>query len=243
MMKSQTKYLVLPLAAALSLPVFAQNSSPTNQSSTDQNNVQSTSTQTQSSTPDQASSDHQPLVLQRKEGFWGHLNPFARKKYLQKQMAPVVGRVNELDELTTANSKMIKDVDSRNTEGIRLATSKAGEADQHAVEAGNKADAAHQTATQASARLDTVEKAVSNIDQYQTVTDAEIRFRPGQNVLSAKAKEALDQIATPLKDQKGYVVEIQGFSSGSGRTALDNSQRMAEAVVRYLVLEHQIPVY
>src|SRR5207244_2233835 len=99
MMKNQAKYLALPLAAALSLPVFAQTSSPTNQSSTDQNNVQSTSTQTQSQTsPDQASSsDRQPLVLQRKEGFWGHLNPFARKKYLQKQMAPVVGRVNELD--------------------------------------------------------------------------------------------------------------------------------------------------
>mgnify|MGYP003348781203 CR=1 FL=1 len=33
----------------------------------------------------------------------------------------------------------------------------------------------HQTATQATQRLQSVETAVTNIDQYQTVTDAEIR--------------------------------------------------------------------
>src|SRR2546430_1887892 len=61
------------------------------------------------------------------EGFWGHLNPFARKKYVQRQTAPIRDRVNELDELTAANSKMIKDVDSRAQEGVRLASTKANE--------------------------------------------------------------------------------------------------------------------
>src|SRR5438034_9642762 len=28
------------------------------------------------------------------EGFWGHLNPFARKKYVQRQTAPIRDRVN-----------------------------------------------------------------------------------------------------------------------------------------------------
>src|SRR5437763_13995659 len=60
-----------------------------------------------------------------REGFWGHLNPFARKKYVQRQTAPIRDRVNELDELTAANSKMIKDVDSRAQEGVRLASTKA----------------------------------------------------------------------------------------------------------------------
>src|SRR5205085_8597462 len=73
------------------------------------------------------------------EGFWGHLNPFARKKYVQRQTAPIRDRINELDELTASNSKMIKDVDSRAQEGVRLASTKANEADQHAIDAGNKA--------------------------------------------------------------------------------------------------------
>src|SRR5438445_13644653 len=77
-------------------------------------------------------SGKQPLQPDTHEGFWGKLNPFARKKYVQRQTQPIRDRVNELDELTSANSKMIKDVDSRAQEGIRLASTKANEADQHA---------------------------------------------------------------------------------------------------------------
>jgi len=62
-------------------------------------------------------------------------------------------------------------------------------------------------------------------------------------VLSQNAKTALDEMATPLKSQRGYVVEVQGFSSGHGQVAISNSQKMAESVVRYLVLNHDIPVY
>jgi outer membrane protein OmpA-like peptidoglycan-associated protein len=50
-------------------------------------------------------------------------------------------------------------------------------------------------------------------------------------------------MATPLKNQRGYVVEVQGFASGHGQTAISTSQKMAESVVRYLVLNHDIPVY
>src|SRR2546421_4915530 len=177
------------------------------------------------------------------EGFWGKLNPCARKKYVQRQTQPIRDRVNELDELTSANSKMIKDVDSRAQEGVRLASTKANEADQHAIEAGNKAQLAQQTATQANTRLSTVEQVVGNIDQYKAATQTEIRFRPGQSVLSQNAKTALDEMATPLKSQRGYIIEVQGFSSGRGQAAIATSQKMADSVVRYLVLNHEIPVY
>ena len=188
-------------------------------------------------------SGKQPLQPDTHEGFWGKLNPFARKKYVQRQTQPIRDRVNELDELTSANSKMIKDVDSRAQEGVRLASTKANEADQHAIEAGNKAQLAQQTATQANTRLSTVEQVVGNIDQYKAATQTEIRFRPGQSVLSQNAKTALDEMATPLKSQRGYIIEVQGFSSGRGQAAIATSQKMADSVVRYLVLNHEIPVY
>jgi outer membrane protein OmpA-like peptidoglycan-associated protein len=270
--------IALSLAAALALPVLAQQSSSSSSqpqstapaatdttaqpstmqstppAATDQSQQPAQAAQPASSDNNAANSsatansnssnlDHQPLAYQRHEGFWGKLNPFARKKYVHRQMDPVRDRVNELDELTSANSKMIKDVDSRATEGVRLASAKANEADQHAVDAGSRAQLAHQTAQQATARLQTVEKVVTNIDQFQPVSQTEIRFRPGQMALSQKAKSALDELATPLKEQKGYVVEVQGFSSGKGQVAIGNSQRMAESVVRYLVINHDIPVY
>ena len=62
-------------------------------------------------------------------------------------------------------------------------------------------------------------------------------------MLSKNAKAALDDMATPLKDQRGYIIEVQGFSSGRGQAAIATSQKMADSVVRYLVLNHQIPVY
>ncbi len=84
---------------------------------------------------------------------------------------------------------------------------------------------------------------MNKIDQYQPVTQTEIRFRPGQAALSKEAKDALDEMATALKDQKGYVIEIQGFSQGRGDVAIENSRQMAQSVVRYMVLNHQVPVY
>jgi outer membrane protein OmpA-like peptidoglycan-associated protein len=229
--------LSLSLAAAFTIPAVAQQ---TQQSTTpDQQQAAQQTTQTAADT----ATGKDPLTYQKKEGFWGHLNPFARKKYVNRQLDPIRGRVNELDELTAKNAKMIADVDARATEGIRNAMTKANEADTHALDAGNRANQAQQTAQQAHTRIATVEETVSKIDQYQPVTQAEIRFRPGQNALSKNAKDALDQMATTLKGQKGYIVEVQGFSPGNGSVAIENSREMAQMVVRYLVLTHEVPVY
>jgi outer membrane protein OmpA-like peptidoglycan-associated protein len=61
--------------------------------------------------------------------------------------------------------------------------------------------------------------------------------------LSKNAKDALDEMANGVKGQRGYIIEVQGFSSGKGQTAITNSQKMAESVVRYMVLNNEIPVY
>ncbi len=232
-MKNRTSVALL-LALLLALPAFAQTSS------NDQAATPAASSATQPAT---GASGKPALQPDTHEGFWGHLNPFARKKYVQRQTAPIRDRVNELDELTAENSKDIKDVDARAQKGIQLASDKANEADQHAVEAGNAAQAAQQTANQASTQINTVQEVVSNIDQYKATNQTEIRFRPGQSVLSKNAKGALDDMATPLKNERGYIIEVQGFSSGRGQAAIATSQKMADAVVRYFVLNHNIPVY
>ncbi len=228
--------VALPLAAILAMPVLAQTTS----SSTDQAQPAAQSTSTDSSAN---ATGKAPLAPPSREGFWGRVNPFARKKYVQRQTEPIRDRVNELDELTSSNGKAIKDTDSRAQAGIKLASDKASEADQHAIEAGNKATQAQQSAQQVTSKVQNVESVVSNIDQYKASNQTEIRFRPGQTVLSKNAKDALDQMAGGVKGQRGYIIEVQGFSSGKGQTAITTSQKMAESVVRYLVLNHEIPVY
>ncbi len=219
--------IALPLAAVLSLPAVAQTTSSSQPAATSTENA----------------TGKAPLAPPSREGFWGRINPFARKNYVKRQTEPIRDRVNELDELTSANSKAIKDTDDRAQAGIKLASDKANEADQHAIDAGNKATAAQQSAQQVTTRVQTVENVVSNIDQYKASNQTEIRFRSGQTVLSKNAKDAIDQMATSVKGQRGYIFEVQGFSSGKGQAAIASSQKMAESVVRYLVLTHDIPVY
>src|SRR5579863_6942447 len=229
-----SRFLVaLPLAAVLAFPALAQTSSTDMNAPATTQSTQSTDTAT----------GKQPLQPPSREGFWGRVNPFARKNYVKRQTDPIRDRVNELDDLTAANSKSIKDTDARAQAGIKLASDKANEADQHAIDAGNKATVAQQRAQQATTRIQTVETVVGNIDQYKASNQTEIRFRPGQTVLSKSAKDALDEMGNTVKGQRGYIIEVQGFASGKGQVAIENSQKMAESVVRYLVLNHEIPVY
>jgi outer membrane protein OmpA-like peptidoglycan-associated protein len=238
----------LPLAATLAIPALSQHPA------TDSQQAMTTQTGSQATTPNSTDmesnsnpstdlSARQPLQPDTHEGFWGKVNPFARKKYVQRQMSPIRNRVNELDDLTAANAKSIKDVDSRAQQGIREASDRASQADQHAVQAGNTAQQANQTAMQASNRLNTVEQVVGNIDQYQAASETEIRFKSGQSTLGPKAKAALDDMAANLSGQKGYVIEVQGFAANRGQAGIASSQAMANSVVRYLVEEHNIPVY
>jgi outer membrane protein OmpA-like peptidoglycan-associated protein len=174
---------------------------------------------------------------------WLVLHPFASKQYVRRHVQSIHDGLNELDELTAANAKMIRDVDARAQQGIQLASSKTKLADEHALEAADKAQTALQTATAVDTRLSAVETKVAGVDQFKSAPPTEIRFRPGQTVLSKQAKDSLDEIGIQLKNQHGYVIEVQGFSPGHSQTAIANSRKLADSVVRYLVLNYEIPAY
>ena len=237
MMKSGTTFGLpaLVLGSALGLTAFAQTSTTPTQTTPDQTAASSTSNPNDSTTY----ATGKPLQDQSKEGFWGHVNPFARKKWVNRQVSPVKDRVNELDQLQAKNSNDIKDVDSRSQAGIRNALNSANTADQHAQDASNRANAANQVATNASTRTDALGNTVGNLDQYQTVSSTSVKFAPGRTTLGPTGKSDLDALATTLSGEKGYIIEVQGYS----RSGVQTSQAMADSVVRYLVTEHQVPVY
>ena len=181
----------------------------------------------------------QPLQPQSKEGFWGHVNPFARKKWVARSIDPIRERTNELDQLQAKNANEIKDVDKRAQAGIQQAMLAANTADQHAADAANRANAAQSTAQGASSRTDQLNGTVQNLDQYQQVVAATVKFPKGRTTLGPQGKSDLDDLATKLTNEKGYIIEVQGYS----RSGVQNSQAMADSVVRYLVTEHQVPIY
>jgi outer membrane protein OmpA-like peptidoglycan-associated protein len=237
-----TAISALLVAASMGLPAIAQTSQSSAQVQTGATANASASNNNANPSDNSTYATGQPLPMKSNEGFWGKMNPFARKKWVNRQLDPVKDRLNELDQLQAKNAKDIKDVDARAQAGIHQAQSTADQANQTAVTASNTANQANQTAQQASDRTNQIGTTVSNLDQYQKVNDTEIRFRPGQTALNERAKDALDQIATQLQGQKGYIVEVEGYSHVRGQAGIQNSQHMSDAVVRYLA-EHQVPVY
>ena len=180
-----------------------------------------------------------PLEMQSKEGFWGHMNPLARKKWVHRQVDPLKDRVNELDELQAKNANDIRDVDARATAGVGRAMAAANAADAHAADASSRADQANSLAVSANGHVTSLNGTVANLDQYQPVTATSVRFAAGRTTLGPQAKADLDDLATKLGSEKGYIVEVQGYS----RAGIPQSEAMADSVVRYLVTEHQVPVY
>lgn len=198
---------------------------------------------TASGTESLGATGQQPLEARPHEGFWGHLNPMARKSWVHRQVDPIKDRLNELDEVSASNAQDIKNFDTKAQAGITKARSEAELADQHATLAGNTANQAQQMAQQANAQATQIDNAVNTLDQYEPVSRVEIRFSSGQTMLGANSKAALDQLVNQVQGEHGYIFDIQGYSPLHGSEGISNSHRMASAVTRYLVTKHQVPLY
>ena len=220
---------VFVLASAIAVPALAQQ--------TPAGEPQSTPPVAAQQQPASAASND------AKEGFWGRVNPFARKKWVNKQVDPLKDRLSELDEVNAKNGRDIQDVDGRAQAGIRKAQSTADGANQTASAAGDQAQKAGMTAQGAAGHVDRLNSTVDGLDQYRQISVVEIQFRAGQPIVTAAARKQLDELAVSLTGHQGYILEIEGHSRLAGSAGIQSSQRLNEAVKRYLVTEHQIPVY
>jgi outer membrane protein OmpA-like peptidoglycan-associated protein len=223
---------VLVLASAVAIPVFAQEAQPGSSSQT-----------TSPQMVQQPSPTANPSVSPSKEGFWGRVNPWARKKWVKKQTDPINDRLSELDEVNAKNSRDIQDVDSRAQAGIRQAQSAADSANQMATAAGQQAQNANGIAQGAAGHVDKLNSTVNGLDQYRPVTEADVTFHGGSPVLSAAARKQLDDLAASVTGKQGYILEVEAHSPLAGSAGIQSSQRLAESVKRYLVTTHEIPVY
>lgn len=240
-MKYRT-FMSFCLSGLLTLPVAAQQANGSSD--------QSAASQTASASGN--ASEREPLTVPKSRDFWDGddpnvvnlvMHPWANKQYVRRLTQPIRDRLNELEQINAEQKSAAKDIDTRTQQGLQLASEKTSLADQHATDAASKAQAAQMAATQSSTQVSSAEQMVNGLGQYKGNAQTEIRFRPGQTVLSKNAKDALDQMAGPLKAQRNYIVEVRGFAPGSGTAAIASSQKMADSVVRYLVLTHSIPMY
>jgi OmpA-OmpF porin, OOP family len=169
----------------------------------------------------------------------------ASKNYVKEQTTPLINKTNELDDLTAKNTKDIKDVDARAQAGIAAVNAKTADVEQKAQTAGQNAAAAQQVADAANARVGVLTDTVANLDNYHAVAETSVKFAFNRDVLTPKAKEALDQLAGNLASTKGYILALEGGtdSVGSADYNYDLSQRRANSVIQYLASKYNVPAH
>jgi outer membrane protein OmpA-like peptidoglycan-associated protein len=106
------------------------------------------------------------------------------------------------------------------------------------------ARAAQDTADAAVKGVTATNERIANIDDYTPQEAIAITFRTGSAVLSPEAKAQLDSIAAKALAARGYVLEVTGYTDSVGNVDRNRalSQRRADAVIRYLLENHQIPL-
>jgi len=175
----------------------------------------------------------------------------ATKKYVRQTVSPVEARASTLEQKSSEHGSAIGElennvsrVDEKATEAGRsaqAANQAADRANQAALEARNRADAAASASEQNASRIGTI---ANNIDNYQLVTTQAVLFPLNKAILTQDAKDQLDQAVAQIQNNKNYVLEIEGFTDKSGSRDLNMAlaQRRADAVVRYLTVEHNVPL-
>lgn len=85
---------------------------------------------------------------------------------------------------------------------------------------------------------------ISSLDDYNVQDSASVFFRVNSAIISPEGRLALDDLAQKASNTKGYVIEITGHADATGNAQRNRtlSQQRADAVVRYLQENHEIPL-
>jgi outer membrane protein OmpA-like peptidoglycan-associated protein len=85
---------------------------------------------------------------------------------------------------------------------------------------------------------------ISALDDYTVQDSVTCLFAVNSSELSPSDRLQLDQLASKAATTKGYVIEVAGYTDSTGSIALNRalSQDRADAVVRYLQENHDIPL-
>ena len=137
--------------------------------------------------------------------------------------------------------------ETRLTEAEQNATRLSGQVDELAQVANlakGGAAAAQQTAEAAVEGVNQTNERITSLDDYEEKKSTAVNFKVGSAVLTPEAKTMLDEVATQAKTEKAFVIEVRGFASADGSATMNDrlSEQRADAVVRYLAQQHEIPL-
>jgi outer membrane protein OmpA-like peptidoglycan-associated protein len=173
----------------------------------------------------------------------------ATKKFVRQNVGEVNEKVDsmgrsleETQERTRKNEGRITEVDAK----AAAAGQSARAANDAAVAANSAAVAANKVGTEASTKIDTIDRASKRLVYEVVLSEDQGNFKFGKTALPDEAKQKLDEMVAQMKqDPKNIYLEIEGHTDSIGAPATNEKIGLAraESVKRYLYEQYQIPLH
>lgn len=169
----------------------------------------------------------------------------ATKSYVRAQVQPVSTKVDQVSEKTQQQFKQTNDrLDQtsqkvqKNEADITATKETADAADSRSTEALNLG---HQNTSQ----INDLHGFVAGEFNYKMSDHTVVLFGFNKYSLTADAKAKLDQVASDVQNLKRYYIAVEGYTDQIGAASYNDilSRKRAESVIRYLVGEHNVPIY
>jgi OOP family OmpA-OmpF porin len=124
-----------------------------------------------------------------------------------------------------------------------IAANKQGiEENKQATEANQQNIAANKATMDANAVA--TSKRFSELTEYDTKDQLDVRFASGSTTISPADQEALNKLAHGAVNMTGYIIQVKGFADSSGNAAMNQklSMERAQNVIAYLIQNCNVPV-
>jgi outer membrane protein OmpA-like peptidoglycan-associated protein len=115
-------------------------------------------------------------------------------------------------------------------------------ANKQGIEANQQNISANTTAIDANAAE--TSKRFSELSEYDTKDQLDVRFASGSTKISAADQAALNKLAHNAVNLKGYIIQVKGFADSSGNAAMNQNLSMerAQGVIAFLIQQCNVPV-
>jgi OOP family OmpA-OmpF porin len=145
--------------------------------------------------------------------------------------------LNPTDQKVSANQQNI----SENQQNI-AANQQNIEANKQGIDANQQNIAANKTTIDANAAE--TSKRFSELSEYDTKDQLDVRFASGSIKISAQDQDALNKLAHNAVNLTGYIIQVKGFADSSGNAAMNQklSMERAQGVIAYLIQNCNVPV-
>jgi OOP family OmpA-OmpF porin len=87
-------------------------------------------------------------------------------------------------------------------------------------------------------------KRFSELSEYDTKAQMDVRFASGSTKISSEDQEVLKKLAHDAVNQTGYIVQVKGYADSSGNAAMNQRLSMdrAQNVIAFLIQTCNVPV-